>query len=115
MPENPDSIKFSISNGQNRKNEYFQNITLKKVIFWIDQKDIDQETKNELKRMVSRYPHHALERWINNYTKNVSNARKNLRSRNKTTNLPKTEDEFLKKTKNSFDEDSHNGNFEEFD
>jgi len=115
MPENSDSIKFNVSNGQNRKNTYFQNITLKKIISWIDQKDIDQQTKSELKRMVSRYPHHALEHWINNYQKNLSNARKNLRSKNKATNLPETEDEFLNKTKNSSEEDFYPENLEEFD
>lgn len=106
---NSEFINFNINAGNGRKNKNYKNLTLKKLYAWIEEKKLEVKITEELKRMCSKYPHQALENWQMNYSKHLSQARKNVRSKNKNTNLPMTEEEFL--DKNSSEEVE---NFDEF-
>lgn len=58
-------------------------LTIEKLLKWIDAQQIDESTKQELKKSASKYPHQALGAWRKNYSKHVANAQAKLRKKPK--------------------------------
>lgn len=58
-------------------------LTIEKLLKWIDAQQIDDMTKQELKKSASKYPHQALGTWRKNYSKHVVNAQVKLRKKPK--------------------------------
>jgi len=52
-------------------------LTLNEVIKIIDEKEIEESTKEKLKKMARNYPFQALSNFIKNIDKNISKLRKN--------------------------------------
>lgn len=55
--------------------------TLKFIFDTIDKKDYDPLVKEELKKSASNYPHHGLQRWIDNYDQFLAKARRDVRDK----------------------------------
>jgi len=86
---NPEQFKFKIlttgrEDVDNRKPCNLTPLNLEKLLKWIDAQRIDENTKRELKKSASNYPHQALETWRKNYSKHVASAQAKLKK------LPKT-------------------------
>lgn len=87
---NAENFNFKISNlSDNRSNKpnkkkekrVLRPPTLKFIYDTIDKKDYDPLIKEELKRSASTYPHHGLQRWIDNYDQFLTKARQDVRNR----------------------------------
>lgn len=86
---NPEQFKFKIlttgrEDVDNRKPCNLTPLNLEKLLKWIDAQRIDENTKQELKKSASNYPHQALGVWQKNYSKHVAAAQAKLKK------LPKT-------------------------
>lgn len=55
--------------------------TLKFIFDTIDKKDYDLAIKEELKKSASSYPHHGLQRWIDNFDQFLAKARRDVRDK----------------------------------
>lgn len=55
--------------------------TLKFIFDTIDKKDYDAAVKEELKKSASNYPHHGLQRWIDNFDQFLAKARRDVRDK----------------------------------
>lgn len=71
-----ESINFKVVNmtQPDRKNEDCRMITLDKVYAWIDKKEYDESIKNELKKMVAKYPNNAYVSFGKNFQKHLVKA-----------------------------------------
>ena len=58
-----ESMKFKVTQFKNEEDTQpsrdFRILTLDKIFAWIDKKDYDERVKEELKKMISKYPHSA--------------------------------------------------------
>lgn len=74
-------VKFRLSAGRDEIDKRvpcnFKILTLNDVDKIIDEKEIDEKTKEELKKMARKYPFQALPIFIRNIDKNISKVRKN--------------------------------------
>lgn len=57
----------------------FNILTIKELLKWIDEKDIDEKVKEELKKKCSNYPQQALSNWKNNYNTHLTRAIKKIK------------------------------------
>jgi len=75
-----ESMKFKVTQFKNEEdtqpNHDFRILTLDKIFAWIDKKDYDERVKEELKKMISKYPHSAYSKFGKNFQKNLSIAQK---------------------------------------
>jgi hypothetical protein len=75
-----ESMKFKVtqlkSEEDTQPNRDFRILTLDKIFAWIDKKDYDEKVKEELKKMISKYPHSAYSKFGKNFQKNLSIAQK---------------------------------------
>jgi hypothetical protein len=75
-----ESMKFKVTQFKNEEdtqpNHDFRILTLDKIFDWIDRKDYDERVKEELKKMISKYPHSAYSKFGKNFQKNLSIAQK---------------------------------------
>ena len=72
-----ESINFKVVNLNNPDREDqrdFRMLTLDKVFAWIDKKEYDESIKNELKKMVSKYPSNAYSSFGKNFRNHLSKA-----------------------------------------
>lgn len=78
-----ESMKFKVvhtnKNGESPESKDFRIITLDKIFAWIDKKDYDDAVKDELKKMVSKYPQNAYVNFGKNFQKHLGTAQKNAR------------------------------------
>lgn len=78
-----ESMKFKVTqmnkNGEASELRDFRIITLDKIFSWIDKKDYDDVVKDELKKMVSKYPQNAYVNFGKNFQKHLGTAQKNAR------------------------------------
>lgn len=110
---NPEQFKFKIlTTGQDevdkRKPCVLNPLNLEKLLKWIDAQNLDEATKNELKKSASGYPHQALGTWRKNYSRHVANAQAKLKK------LPKTKPvrpELGEEPTEKLDEKSHKKDF----
>lgn len=76
-----EKIKFRMSAGKEEIDRRapcnFKILTLNDVDKIIDNKEIDDNIKVELKKMARKYPFQALSTFVKNIEKNISKARKN--------------------------------------
>lgn len=84
MAEHPaESMKFKVTQIKNDINSEperdFRILTLDKIFAWIDKKDYDPSIKQELKKMVSRYPHSAYPSFGKNFQKHLAAAQRAVR------------------------------------
>lgn len=82
---NPEQFKFKIlttgrEDVDNRKPCDLTPLTLEKLLKWIDVQRIDENTKSELKKSASKYPHQALGAWRKNYAKHVAAAQAKVKT-----------------------------------
>jgi len=75
-----ESMKFKVTQFKNEEDTQpsrdFRILTLDKIFAWIDKKDYDERVKEELKKMISKYPHSAYSKFGKNFQKNLSIAQK---------------------------------------
>ncbi|MEI7486119.1 MAG: hypothetical protein WCJ72_01700 [Chryseobacterium sp.] len=72
-----ESINFKVVNLNNPDREEqrdFRMLTLDKVFAWIDKKEYDESIKNELKKMVSKYPSNAYSSFGKNFRQHLGKA-----------------------------------------
>ena len=78
-----ESMKFKVvhsnKNGESPEARDFRIITLDRIFAWIDKKDYDDAVKDELKKMVSKYPQNAYVNFGKNFQKHLGTAQKNAR------------------------------------
>jgi len=91
---NPEQFNFKIlttgrEDVDNRKPCNLSPLTLEKLLKWIDKQTVDENTKRELKKSASNYPHQALGSWQKNFSKHVATAQAKLKKIVKTTPKPK--------------------------
>ena len=78
---NAENLNFRIISGvPDRIPNNFRILTIKELLRWIDEKDIDEQVKEELKKMCSKYPQQALTNWKSNY--NIHLRKANLKLKN---------------------------------
>ena len=85
---NTEGFKFSVVTTGNadvdsRKPTKLRHTTLDSLLRAIDGKQMDEQVKEELKRMAKGYPEQALESWKKNFNLHVQRARQKVRERNK--------------------------------
>ena len=88
---NAENFNFRVSNLSENKNNsknfkkkekrVLRPPTLKFIHDTIDKKDYDPDLKDELKKSASNYPHHALQRWIDQFDLFLTKARRDVRDR----------------------------------
>lgn len=75
-----ESMKFKVTQIKNEEDTQpsrdFRILTLDKIFAWIDKKDYDERVKEELKKMISKYPHSAYYKFGKNFQKNLAIAQK---------------------------------------
>jgi len=81
MPDHSaESMKFKVTQLKNEQdtqsNHDFRILTLDKIFAWIDKRGYDETVKEELKKMISKYPHSAYSKFGKNFQKNLSIAQK---------------------------------------
>ena len=81
MPDHSaESMKFKVTQLKNEKDTQpshdFRILTLDKIFAWIDKRGYDETVKEELKKMVSKYPHSAYSNFGKNFQSNLAIAQK---------------------------------------
>lgn len=72
-----ENIKIKIDSPLSKTKAPKIELTLEKVLKWLDTQNYDEETLKELKKVASFYPHNALPFFKKNIIKHVSKIRKN--------------------------------------
>lgn len=81
MPDHSaESMKFKVTQLKNEQDTQpshdFRILTLDKIFAWIDKRGYDETVKEELKKMVSKYPHSAYSNFGKNFQSNLAIAQK---------------------------------------
>lgn len=88
----------------------FSNLTLDKVLKWIDSQQVSELVKKELKKSASRFPHQALSTWKNDYIKHLSKAQAKLRnSKKEVKEIEEKSSEHMTAPEDTFDQDFEEG------
>ena len=93
---NTEGFKFTVVSTGNadvdsRKSTNLRHTTLDSMLRAIDAKSMDEQVKEELKKMAKGYPEQALESWKKNFNLHVQRARQKVRDRNKPRPAPEPE------------------------
>ncbi len=93
---NTEGFRFTVVTTGNadvdsRKPTKLRHTTLDSLLRAIDAKSMDEQVKEELKKMAKGYPEQALESWKKNFNLHVQRARQKVRDRNKPLPAPEPE------------------------
>lgn len=75
------NFKVSAVGSEDKKPVVLRQLTLDKVLDWIDNQSLDPQVKEALKKSASSYPHKALGNWRKNYQRHLSKAQNIVKNR----------------------------------